>query len=57
MPLWHVALGYRADVSNGTFFTLEGFTSGSHPSPSGTGNRIVQGVFLRLAYNFGGVPH
>lgn len=41
MPLWHVALGYRADVSNGTFFTLEGFTSGGHPSPSGTGNRIV----------------
>ena len=53
MPLWHVAAGYRIDVSNGSFFTQEGFIA----APSGGGNLVVQGPFAGVRYNFGGTPH
>ena len=55
MPLWHIAAGYRVEATSGSFFTDEGFTPTG--LPSGSGNRIVQGPFAGVRYNFGGTPH
>src|SRR5665213_3405976 len=46
---------HQMEDTGGSFFTDEGFTPTG--LPSGSGNRIVQGPFAGVRYNFGGTPH